>query len=164
MGLSTEEGVSANAASWKAPTILPLVIHPRLPPTEESRCECELLLKLERTFRFVFGIFLCNFAECLTLLSISWINAGVRNRVRTQSTLIFSKASVAFECFSQRICRTFIELAALRALFPFQATGLNNNASVATTHLRLLLKIFSCILCLYLLVVGGPRTLLCHRK
>ncbi|PPQ81506.1 hypothetical protein CVT26_011649 [Gymnopilus dilepis] len=32
IGLSTVDGVSANAASWKGPTILPRVIQPRLPP------------------------------------------------------------------------------------------------------------------------------------
>ena len=35
MGLSTVDGVRANAASWKAPTILPRVIHPKLPPAEQ---------------------------------------------------------------------------------------------------------------------------------
>ena len=33
VGLSTVDGVSWNAASWKAPTMLPRVIHPRFPPT-----------------------------------------------------------------------------------------------------------------------------------
>jgi len=32
MGLSTVDGVSWNAASWKAPTMVPRVIHPKLPP------------------------------------------------------------------------------------------------------------------------------------
>lgn len=35
MGLSTVDGVRANAASWKAPTILPRAIHPKLPPAEQ---------------------------------------------------------------------------------------------------------------------------------
>ena len=37
MGLSTVDGVRANAASWKAPTILPRVIHPKLPPAEQHK-------------------------------------------------------------------------------------------------------------------------------
>ena len=41
MGLSTVDGVRANAASWKAPTILPRVIHPKLPPADNIiSCEC----------------------------------------------------------------------------------------------------------------------------
>ena len=39
MGLSTVDGVRANAASWKAPTILPRVIHPKLPPTAHNQLQ-----------------------------------------------------------------------------------------------------------------------------
>lgn len=38
-GLSTVEGVSWKAASWKGPTMLPRVIHPRLPPAEQRKDE-----------------------------------------------------------------------------------------------------------------------------
>jgi hypothetical protein len=41
MGLSTVDGVRANAASWNEPTMLPLAIQPRLPPAIRT-----ILLKL----------------------------------------------------------------------------------------------------------------------
>ena len=41
---------------------------------------------------------------------VSWPKAGSRN---TSLTLIFSNASVARECFSHNMCRTFTALATL---------------------------------------------------
>lgn len=67
MGLSTTDGVRANAASWKAPTMLPLTIHPKLPPAVQM--SDDLHPRQSRpTFGFIFGVFHSDLVKSLALL------------------------------------------------------------------------------------------------
>lgn len=67
MGLSTVDGVRANAASWKAPTMLPLTIHPKLPPAVQLSDDLHPQ-QSRPTFGFIFGVFLSDLIESLALL------------------------------------------------------------------------------------------------
>jgi len=66
MGLSTVDGVRANAASWNEPTMLPLVIQPRLPPARYNGIEGKLshLIKVGDT-----PLALSSEYSCATLLN-----------------------------------------------------------------------------------------------
>jgi len=44
---------------------------------------------------------------------VSWFKAAIEHSANTPLTLIFSNASVARECFSHNMCRTFTALATL---------------------------------------------------
>lgn len=67
MGLSTVDGVRANAASWKAPTMLPLTIHPKLPPAVQLSDDLHPQ-QSRPTFGFIFGVILSDLIESLALL------------------------------------------------------------------------------------------------
>lgn len=138
MGLSTLDGSRAKAAFWKASTIVPLAIFPRLPPTDGNN-RLPALCKTIQTH-----LWLCPpnilVQPCWTTdppicksMSISEME-----QVRQGRTRIFSNAPVAFECFSHRICRTVTALGVL--LFPFQNDRLAlPRCWATTTHLCLLL-------------------------
>jgi len=80
-----------------------------------------------QTLGLVFWIFLCNFVESLAFLQD---NHNVDHLVRLQLpmksnnfTWILCRASVAFECFSHKICRTFTAFAALRPPLPLKTVA-----------------------------------------
>ena len=109
-------------------TMLPRVIHPRLPP---AGCQ-DVIVKIN-VLRLRSGydnepLALSSEYSCATLSNLwpSWYvqyahllvlaEAEIKDR---NATWIFCNASVAFPCFSQRICRTFTAVAALRMPFPW---------------------------------------------
>lgn len=69
------------------------------------------------TLRLILRILLRYFVESLSLLRDSYKKkCGFYDR---QWTWIFCKASVAFECFSHKICRTLTAVAAFKPPFPW---------------------------------------------
>lgn len=93
--------------------MLPLTIQPRLPPAGTTSVALRGS-KTRPTFGFVFRVLLGYFVERLPFLM-------ERSRMRLESpnnfddkTWSFCSASVAFECFSQSMWRTFTAVAALR--------------------------------------------------